>query len=70
MSLGDEKDPYARLMKSVPCKVIGFEPVSRECERLALKARPGCVYLPYAIGDGTAQVFHECNLPIEVAPFV
>lgn len=64
MSLGDDKDPYAGLMKSLPCEVIGFEPVARECERLNLKARPGCVYLPYAVGDGTAQVFHECNLPM------
>lgn len=64
MSLGDEKDPYARLMKRVPCEVIGFEPVARECESLNLKARPGCLYLPYAVGDGTAQVFHECNYPM------
>lgn len=64
MSLGDEKDPYARLMKSVPCKVIGFEPIAEECERLNLKARPGCVYLPYAVGDGSEQVFHECSAPM------
>lgn len=62
MSLGEETDPYARLMKTVPSKVIGFEPVSRECESLNLRARPGCVYLPYAVGDGTVQVFHECNV--------
>ena len=64
MSLGEESDPYARLMKAVPFKVIGFEPVARECERLNLGARPGCSYLPYAVGDGTVQVFHECNVPM------
>jgi FkbM family methyltransferase len=64
MSLGDDKDPYSPLMKTVPTEVIGFEPVARECERLNLRARPGCVYLPYAVGDGTEQVFHECNFPM------
>jgi FkbM family methyltransferase len=64
MSIGEEKDPYARLMKTVPTEVIGFEPVAKECESLNLRARPGCVYLPYAVGDGTEQVFHECNFPM------
>lgn len=64
MSLGEEKDPYARLMKTVPTEVIGFEPVARECESLNLRARPGCSYLPYAVGDGTEQVFYECQFPM------
>ena len=64
MSLGEDNDPYARLMKAVPAEVIGFEPVASECERLNRGARPGCVYLPYAVGDGTEQVFHQCNFPM------
>lgn len=64
MSLGDEKDPYFRLMQSVPCTVIGFEPVAAECEKLNRAARPGCSYLPHAVGDGSEQVFHECNAPM------
>lgn len=64
MSIGEDKDPYARLMRAVPCEVIGFEPVARECERLNARARPGCRYLPYALGDGSAQTFHECNMPM------
>jgi FkbM family methyltransferase len=64
MSLGDEKDPYARLMKAVSCEVIGFEPVAAECESLNRKARPGCMYLPYAVGDGSGQIFHQCNFPM------
>ena len=64
MSLGEDKDPYARLVKAVPCEVIGFEPVAAECEILNRKARPGCVYLPHAVGDGTEQVFHQCNFPM------
>jgi FkbM family methyltransferase len=64
LSLGEEKDPYARLMRALPCEVIGFEPVARECERLNRNARPGCRYLPYAIGDGSQQTFYECNAPM------
>ena len=64
MSLGEEKDPYAKLMRSVPCEVIGFEPVARECERLNASARPNCRYLPHAIGDGTLQTFYETNMPM------
>jgi FkbM family methyltransferase len=64
MSLGEDKDPYARLVRAVSCEVIGFEPVARECELLNRAARPGCRYLPHAVGDGTAQVFHECNAPM------
>jgi FkbM family methyltransferase len=64
MSLGEDKDPYAELLKNVPCEVIGFEPVARECERLNQAARSGCRYLPHAVGDGTPQIFRECNFPM------
>jgi FkbM family methyltransferase len=64
MSLGEDRNPYARLMKTVPCEVIGFEPVVAECESLNRKARPGCTYLPHAIGDGSEQIFHQCNAPM------
>ena len=64
MSLGEDKDPYAKLMRAVPCEVIGFEPVARECARLNASARPGCRYLPHAVGDGPAQTFHECSAPM------
>lgn len=64
MSLGADKDPYAKLMRAAPCEVLGFEPVARECERLNREARPGCRYLPHALGDGTRQVFYECNMPM------
>lgn len=64
MSLGEDKDPYADLLKSVPCEVIGFEPVAQECARLNQAARTGCRYLPHAIGDGTPQIFRECNFPM------
>lgn len=64
MSLGEDKDPYAELLKSVPCELIGFEPVAEECARLNQTARPGCRYLPHAVGDGTLQTFRQCNFPM------
>jgi FkbM family methyltransferase len=64
MSLGEDRDPYANLMRAVPCEVIGFEPVAAECEKLNRSARPGCRYLPHVIGDGSAQTFYECNFPM------
>lgn len=36
-------------------RVIGFEPVALECEKLNATAVPGMRYLPYAIGDGTER---------------
>lgn len=63
MSLGEDKDPYAGLMRSLPCTVLGFEPIAAECEKLNRAARPGCIYLPHVVGDGTEQLFHECNFP-------
>ena len=64
MSYGDDSDPYARLVKAVPCEVIGFEPVLAECESLNRRARPGWRYLPHAVGDGTEQVFHQGKFPM------
>ena len=32
--------------------------------RLNRSARPGCTYLPHALGDGTEQILYECNAPM------
>jgi FkbM family methyltransferase len=56
-------DAYQRLAASVACEVIGFEPNEAECERLNAIAAPGRRYLPYVIGDGSAQTFYECAAP-------
>ncbi len=61
MAVDDLNDAYARLAKVVACEVIGFEPVAQECEKLNRLAIPGRRYLPYVIGDGTEQTFHECS---------
>jgi FkbM family methyltransferase len=64
LSLGAEKDPYVKLLRAAPCEVIGFEPIVAECARLNAAARPGCRYLPHAVGDGSEQVLRECNVPM------
>ncbi|HXZ86398.1 MAG TPA: FkbM family methyltransferase [Myxococcota bacterium] len=58
MSVG--ADPYERLAEQMPCTVIGFEPLEEECRKLNAAARPGRRFLPYVIGDGSEQTFHEC----------
>ncbi len=63
MSLGDGTDPYARLSGAVPCDLVGFEPMEGECDKLNRKAMPRSIYLPYVIGDGSEQTFHQCNDP-------
>jgi FkbM family methyltransferase len=52
---------YAKLIRALPCDVIGFEPVPEECEKLNALKMPGHLYLPYAIGDGSARTFYECH---------
>lgn len=69
LSLGEGNDPYARLVAAAPCEILGFEPVADECERLNRSARPGCRYLPHAVGDGTPQVFRQCNVPMTSSLF-
>jgi FkbM family methyltransferase len=60
MAIADP-DAYAPLAASLGCEVVGFEPLEEECEKRNRHARPGCVYLPYVIGDGSVQTFYETN---------
>ncbi len=69
MSFGEGEEPYARLMKAVPCDVIGFEPVVAECDKLNQDRHKGRSYLPYFIGDGAGHTFHECNFPMTSSLF-
>lgn len=59
MALGPTQ--YGRLLELQIAQVLGFEPQPDECDRLNKEARPGCSYLPYAIGDGTEKTFHLAN---------
>lgn len=69
MSIGEGEEPYSRLMKAVPCEVIGFEPVAAECDKLNREHHEGRSYLPYFIGDGAPHTFHECNFPMTSSLF-
>jgi FkbM family methyltransferase len=69
MSIGDGLEPYAKLIKAVPCDIIGFEPVAAECDKLNRMRHEGRTYLPYFIGDGASHTFHECNFPMTSSLF-
>ena len=58
-----EPPAYARLTAGLPCDVVGFEPGAAECEKLNALNRPGHLYLPHAIGDGSRRTFYECSAP-------
>ena len=64
MSLGADTDPYSALVKAGLARVVGFEPVQAECDKLNAMARAGQVYLPYAIGDGRKRTFNICSAPM------
>ena len=69
MALGTE--PYAPLVDQGVGTVIGFEPVSEECEKLnQMHRHSGHLFLPHAIGDGSAGVFNLCNYPMNSSLFV
>ena len=53
--------PYAPLVRSGVGRVVGFEPVQSECDRLNSMNRQGERYLPYFIGDGTERTFYLTN---------
>lgn len=61
MSLGEGEDPYDALLKKGSTRIVGFEPVQAECDKLNKMHGDGRIYLPYAIGDGARHVFNICN---------
>ncbi len=61
MSLGPHTDAFDRLLVRGAVRIVGFEPVQAECDKLNAMRAPGRLYLPYAIGDGRRRRFHECN---------
>jgi FkbM family methyltransferase len=61
--------PYALLLQAVPCDVVGFEPVTEECEKLNRNSKDGHRFLPYCVGDGSKRTFHECNVKLTSSLF-
>lgn len=64
MSLGEGTDAYEALMRAGIARVLGFEPVAAECERLNAAADSRRRFLPHAIGDGSRRTLHICNFPM------
>jgi FkbM family methyltransferase len=61
MSLGEDTDPYALLLRTLDCELIGFEPLEEECEKLNRAAGDKRSYLPFAVADGREQTFYQCS---------
>jgi FkbM family methyltransferase len=64
MFIEEDPSPFAKLIEAGIAKIVGFEPVQAECDKLNSKAAQGSRYLPYAIGDGRKRTFHICNFPM------
>jgi FkbM family methyltransferase len=62
MWLEGERPPYMGLASSGAAKVIGFEAVKAECDRLNARAMRNHTYLPYFVGDGRERTFHTTNM--------
>lgn len=61
MWFGQHNVPYKGLLKNGLGRVVGFEPVQSECDKLNALGMAGHRYLPYFIGDGTQRTFYLTN---------
>jgi len=61
MSIGEQHVPYREFLRANLSRVIGFEPVQAECDKLNALQHPNHTYLPYFIGDGSERTFHLTN---------
>lgn len=64
MWLGADEVAYKALVAARACRVVGFEPVQAECDKLNAMGLKNHTFLPYFIGDGTERRFHLCNYPM------
>lgn len=63
--LEDSPPEYAVLSNKGHAKVIGFEPMPSECEKLNKAAKSQDIhFLPYFIGDGSKHKFYQTNSPM------
>lgn len=61
MTLGPHSDAYHALIQAGIARVIGFEPVRAECDKLNRLYAPQRIFFPYVIGDGRKRTFYTCN---------
>jgi len=57
----DSEPEYAPILRSAPTRLVGFEPVQKECDKLNAGKHKNRTYLPYFIGDGRDRTFHLTN---------
>lgn len=50
---------YSNLLEPGKFRLVGFEPVQAECDKLNARAGPGRKFLPYFVGDGSERNFHH-----------
>lgn len=50
--------PYAALLRSGGCEVVGFEPHREAFDQLMQTKGPNETYLPFAVGDGSTRTLH------------
>lgn len=56
-----ESPSYQSLVDRGAARIVGFEPERTECERLNVAYGAPHLFLPYFVGDGRDQVFHQTN---------
>ncbi len=61
MKLDAAAEVYHPLVQAGVARVLGFEPVAAECEKLNAAGRASHCYLPLAVGDGRRRTLHVCN---------
>lgn len=66
---GGEGSDYSPLVRAGVARVIGFEPVKDECDKLNAKAGKHATFLPHAVGNGNPGTFHVCNFPMTSSLF-
>ncbi len=63
--LEDSPPEYTVLSNKGHAKVVGFEPMPSECEKLNKAAKNQDIrFLPYFIGDGSRQKFYQTSSPM------
>lgn len=53
--------PYDALRRAKLCTVYGFEPHPDAYAKLIAEAGPDEVYYPFAVGNGRAAIYHQCQ---------
>jgi FkbM family methyltransferase len=64
MILEGATNEYSALVQQGIGRVVGFEPIPEECEKLNRSCGKHQRFLPYFIGDGRPAEFKQCSAPL------